>query len=60
MISKYLKKIGERSKVAALNIVKVDIKKRNKVLETYNKELLKNIISTATPINNLFIELITC
>ena len=42
MISKYLKKIGERSKVAALNIVKVDIKKRNKVLDVFSKEISRN------------------
>ncbi len=42
MISKYLNKIGINAKVAAENIVKVDLKKRNKVLETYSKELSKN------------------
>ena len=42
MISKYLKKIGKRSKVASQNLVKVDIKKRNKVLDVFSKEILRN------------------
>ena len=42
MIKKYLDNIGLKSKVAAKNLIKVDVKKRNKVLQTYNKELLKN------------------
>tara|TARA_Y100000590_G_C15596358_1_gene968210 strand:- start:23 stop:1270 length:1248 start_codon:yes stop_codon:yes gene_type:complete len=42
MINEYLKNIGLKSKVAAKNLAKVDIKKRNKILETYNKELFKN------------------
>ena len=42
MIDEYLKNIGLKSKVAAKNLAKVDIKKRNKILETYNKELFKN------------------
>jgi len=42
MSNKYLRNIGLKSKIAAKNLIKVDIKKRNKVLETYSKELLKN------------------
>ena len=42
MSNKYLRNIGLKSKIAAKNLVKVDIKKRNKILETYSKELLKN------------------
>ena len=42
MIKKYLDNIGLKSKVAAKNLIKVDVKKRNKVLETYSKELSKN------------------
>ena len=42
MINKYLSNIGLKSKIAAENLIKVDVKKRNKILETYNKELLKN------------------
>ncbi len=42
MIGKYLRKIGKRSKVAAQNLVKVDIKKRNKVLDVFSKEILRN------------------
>ena len=42
MISKYLKKIGKRSKVASQNLVKVDIKKRNKVLDVFSKEISRN------------------
>ena len=42
MIGKYLNKIGERSKIASKSIVKVDIKKRNKVLDVFNKEILRN------------------
>ena len=42
MISKYLNNIGLKSKVAAKNLINADIKKRNKILETYSKELFKN------------------
>ena len=42
MIGKYLRKIGKRSKVAAQNLVKVDIKKRNKVLDVFSKEISRN------------------
>ncbi len=41
-MSKYLKNIGLKSKIAFHNLNKFDVKKRNKVLETYNKELAKN------------------
>ena len=41
-MKKYLLNIGIKSKTAAKSLANVDIKKRNKVLETYNKELLKN------------------
>ena len=42
MINKYLRNIGLKSKVAAKNLIKVGIKKRNKILETYSKDILKN------------------
>ncbi len=42
MISNYLKNIGLKSKIAVKNLVKIDAKKRNKILETYSRELLKN------------------
>ncbi len=42
MIGKYLNKIGLKSKIAAKNLIKVDVKKRNKVLESYIGELSKN------------------
>ena len=42
MIRRYLEKIGFRSKIAYKNLRDIDIKKRNKVLETYRKQILKN------------------
>jgi len=42
MIDKYLHNIGLKSKIASKNLIKIDIKKKNKVLETYSKELSKN------------------
>ncbi len=42
MISNYLKNIGLKSKIAVKNLVKIDAKKRNKILETYSRELFKN------------------
>ena len=42
MISNYLKNIGLQSKIAVKNLVKIDAKKRNKILETYSRELFKN------------------
>ena len=42
MIEKYLKNLGIKSKIAARNLNKVDIKYKNKTLETYSKELNKN------------------
>ena len=42
MIEKYLKNIGLKSRDAAKDLVKVDINKRNKILQTYSKELFKN------------------
>ena len=38
----YLKKIGINSKKAFENLSSLDIKKRNKILETYSKKLRKN------------------
>ena len=38
----YLKKIGIKSKKAFENLSSLDIKKRNKILETYSKKLRKN------------------
>ena len=42
MINKYLTAVGLKSKIALKSLNNVNIKKRNKVLQTYNKELLKN------------------
>ena len=42
MIGKYLKNIGLKSKVATKNLIKLNVKKRNKILETYSRELFKN------------------
>ncbi len=42
MINKYLKNIGLRSKIASKNLNGVNIKKRNKVLETYIREISRN------------------
>tara|TARA_B100000700_G_scaffold299514_1_gene366668 strand:+ start:228 stop:413 length:186 start_codon:yes stop_codon:yes gene_type:complete len=42
MISRYLNDIGKKSKIAAKNLLKIDVKKRNRVLETYSKELKRN------------------
>ena len=42
MIGKYLKNIGLKSKVATKNLIKLNVKKRNKILETYSRELSKN------------------
>ena len=41
-MSKYLNSIGRKSKNAFKNLGKVDLKKRNKVLDTYSKLLIKN------------------
>ena len=41
-MNKYLKNIGIKSKIAFDNLNKFDVKKRNKVLNTYNKELARN------------------
>ena len=41
-MNKYLNKIGLKSKTAFRKLNKVSIKKRNKILETYSKELYKN------------------
>ena len=41
-MSKYLSSIGRKSKNAFKNLGKVDLKKRNKVLDTYSKLLIKN------------------
>ena len=43
MIEKFLKNLGIKSKVAARNLNKIDINRRNKTLQTYSKELKKNI-----------------
>ncbi len=42
MIKKYLRDIGIKSKIAFNSLSQINIKKRNKVLETYIKELSKN------------------
>ena len=42
MIDKYLKNLGIKAKIAARNLNKIDIKKRNKTLETFSRELKKN------------------
>ncbi len=42
MISKYLNGIGLKSKIASKNLGRVDIKKKNKILETFSNELLRN------------------
>ena len=42
MINKYLSSIGFISRVAEKNLSKINIDKKNKVLETYSKLLLKN------------------
>ena len=41
-MKKYLKNIGVNSRIAFKNLSNVDFNKRNKILETYNKELGKN------------------
>ena len=41
-MNKYLNNIGVKSKVAFKNLSKIDIKKRNKVLENFIKSLKKN------------------
>ena len=38
-MKKYLKNIGINSKIAFKNLSNVNYKKRNKVIDTYNKEL---------------------
>ena len=40
-MNKYLNNIGVKSKVAFKNLSKIDIKKRNKVLENFIKSLKK-------------------
>ena len=42
MIGKYLNKIGLNSKIASKKLNQVNIRRRNKVLETYIKNLSKN------------------
>tara|TARA_Y100001970_G_scaffold292170_1_gene432284 strand:- start:5510 stop:6757 length:1248 start_codon:yes stop_codon:yes gene_type:complete len=42
MIDKYLKNLGIKAKIAARNLNKIDLKKRNKTLETFSRELKKN------------------
>jgi Gamma-glutamyl phosphate reductase len=42
MIKKYLRDIGIKSKIAFNSLSQINIKKRNKVLETYIKKLSKN------------------
>ena len=42
MISKYLNKIGLNSKIASKKLNQVNLRRRNKVLETYIKNLSKN------------------
>ena len=39
---KYLKDIGIKSRIAFKNLSEISYVKRNKILETFNKELLKN------------------
>ena len=41
-MNKYLNNIGIKSKIALKNLGKIDLKKRNKVLETYIKSLAQN------------------
>ena len=41
-MSKYLNNIGIKSKIAFKNLAGIDIKKRNRVLESYSKSLSKN------------------
>ena len=38
----YLNNIGIKSKIAFKNLNELDLKKRNKILETYSKLLIKN------------------
>tara|TARA_Y100001970_G_scaffold288991_1_gene417996 strand:+ start:5384 stop:6631 length:1248 start_codon:yes stop_codon:yes gene_type:complete len=42
MISRYLNDIGFKSRIAYKKLLKIDHKKRNKILEIYGKELLRN------------------
>ena len=42
MIQKYLRNLGLKSKIAARNLNKIDVKNRNKALESYGRELKKN------------------
>ncbi len=42
MIKSYLEKIGLKSRNASCKLMDVEIKKRNKVLETYRKQILRN------------------
>jgi len=41
-MSKYLNNIGIKSKIAFKNLAGIDLKKRNRVLESYSKSLSKN------------------
>ena len=41
-MKKYLKNIGVNSRIAFKNLNKVSFKKRNKIIDIYNKELGKN------------------
>ena len=41
-MSKYVNNIGIKSKIAFKNLNELDLKKRNKILETYSKLLIKN------------------
>ena len=41
-MSKYLNNIGIKSKIAFKNLARIDLKKRNRVLESYSKSLSKN------------------
>ena len=42
MIGKYLNSLGKKSKTAAKILNRVDIRKRNKILQTFSKEILRN------------------
>ena len=42
MIGKYLNSLGKKSKTAAKILNRVDVRKRNKILQTFSKEILRN------------------
>ena len=41
-MNKYLNNIGIKSKIALKNLSVIDHKKRNRVLESYSKSIVKN------------------